>query len=167
MKRRGVLAYTLVEFNYMETLVKTFIISARQNQFIQENFFNNAPIRRIAIAMNTKSAYTGSFTKNPFWYQHFDPRQARILREGQPIVDFDAADFCCLYVTTMKAKNFQDDIRSIPIDKFKDDYAVVFDLILMQDATEKGDYPELVGDQPRLELNFTFLREQVTELFVL
>ena len=104
------LAYIPVEFNYMETLAKTFIIPARQNQFIRENIFNNAPIRRIAIAKNTNSAFTGSYTENPFWYQQFDPRQIRKLRGGQAIVDFDAADNCRLYVTTMKAMNFQDDI---------------------------------------------------------
>ena len=59
-KRMDMLAFTPVEFNYLETLAKTFIIPARQNQFIQENSFNNAPVRRIAIAMNTNSAFTGS-----------------------------------------------------------------------------------------------------------
>ena len=108
----------------METLAKTFIIPARQNQFIQENIFNNAPVRQIAIAMNTNSAFTGSYTENPFWYQQFDLRQIRILRGGQTIVDFDAAYNCRLYVTTMKAMNFQDDIPSIPIDNFKDHYVL-------------------------------------------
>ena len=117
-KRMDILAYTPVEFRYLETLAKTFIIPARQNQFIQENIFNKAPVRRIAIAMNTNSAFTGSYTENPFWYQQFDLRQIRILRGSQPIVDFDAADNCRLYVTIMKAMNFQDDIPSIPIDKF-------------------------------------------------
>ena len=161
------LAYVPLEFNYWETLAKTFIIPARQNQFIQENIFNNAPVRRIAIAMNTNSAFTGSYTENPFWYQKFDLRQIRILRGGQPIVDFDAADNCRLYVTTMKAMNFQDDIPSIPIDNFKDHYVLVFDLTSMQDATENCHYPELVGEPLRLELNFTFLLEHVTELIVL
>ena len=73
-KRTDMLAYAPVEYNYLETLAKTVIITARQNQFIQENIFNNAPIRRNAIAMNTNSAFTGSFTENPFWYQHFDLR---------------------------------------------------------------------------------------------
>ena len=68
-KRMDLLAYTPVDFNYLETLAKTFIIPARQNQFIQENIFNKAPVRRIAIAMNTNSAITGSYTENPFWYQ--------------------------------------------------------------------------------------------------
>ena len=70
--------------------------------------------------MNTNSAFTGSFTENPFWYQQFDLRQIRVLRGGQPIVYFDTADNCCLYVTTRKVMNFQDDIPSIPFDDFKD-----------------------------------------------
>ena len=47
------LAFTPVEVNYLETLAKTFISPTRQNQFIQENILNNAPVRRTAIAMNT------------------------------------------------------------------------------------------------------------------
>ena len=68
-KRTDMFVYTSVEFIFLETLAKTFIIPARQNQFIQENVFNNAPVRRIAIAMNTNSAFTGSHTENPFWYK--------------------------------------------------------------------------------------------------
>ena len=166
-KRMDMLAYTPVEFNYLETLAKNFIIPARQNQFIQENIFNNAPVRRIAIAMNTNSALTGSYTEKPFWYQQFDLRQIRILTGGQLIVDFDAADKCRLYVTTMKAMNFQDDIPSIPIDDFKHHYVLVFDLTSMQDAAENCHYPELVGEPMRLELNFTFPLERVTELIIL
>ena len=106
--------------------------------------------------MNTNSAFTGSYTENTFWYQHFDLRQIRILREGQQIVDFDAADNCRLYVTTMEAMNFQDDITSIPIDNFKDHFVLVCHLTSMQDSTENYHYPELVGEPLRLELNFTF-----------
>ena len=71
-KRMDMLAYAPVEYNYLETLAKTFIIPARQNKFIHENIFNSAPIRRVAIAMNTNSAFIGSFTENTFWYQQFD-----------------------------------------------------------------------------------------------
>ena len=117
--------------------------------------------------MNTNSALTGFHTENPFWYQQFDLRQIRILRGGQPIVDFDAANNCRLYVTTMKAMNFQDDIPSIPIDNFKDHYVLVFDLTPTQDATEDCHYQELVGELLRLEQSFTFPLEHVTELIVL
>ena len=166
-KRMDMLAYAPVENDSMETLAKTFIIPSTQNQFIQENIFNIAPIRRIAIVMNTNSAFTGSLTENPFWYQQFHLRQNRILRGGQPIVDYDTSDNCRLYVTTMKAMNFQDDIPSIPIDNFPDHYVLVFDLTSMQDATEHGHYPKLVGEPLRLELNFGTALEHVTEIFVL
>ena len=67
----------------------------------------------------------------------------------------------------MKAKNFQDDIPSIPIDDLKDHYGLVFDFTSMQDVTENCHYPELVGEPLRLELNFTQPLENVTELIVL
>ena len=77
-KKMDMLAYAPVEYNYLETLAKTFMIPARQNQFIPENIFNNAPIRRIPIAKNTNCAISGSFTENPFWYQQFDLRPIKI-----------------------------------------------------------------------------------------
>ena len=166
-KRMDMLAYTPVEFNYLETLAKTFINPARQNQFIQENIFNNAPVRRIAIATIKKSAFTGFYSENLFWYQQFDLRQIRTLRGVQPIVYFEAADNCRLHVTTMKAMNFQDEIPSIPTHNFKDHYVLVLDLTSMQDATENCHYPKLVEEPLKLELNFTFPLEHVTELIVL
>ena len=84
MKKKDILAYIPVEYNYMETLEKTFTIPSSQNEFIQEKIFNNAPFRRITIAINTNFA----FTENPFWYQQFVLRQIKKLKGGQPIVDY-------------------------------------------------------------------------------
>ena len=67
----------------------------------------------------------------------------------------------------MKAKTFQDDIPSIPIDKFKDHYVLVFDLTSMQDATKQCHQPGLVGQTLKLELIFTFPLEDVTDIIVL
>ena len=135
-KRMHMLAYIPVEFNYLETLPKTFIIPARQDKCVRENIFNKAPVRQLAIAMNTKSAFTGSYTKKSLWYQEIDFRQTRVLWGGQPNEDFDAANYCPLHFTTMKAMNFQDDIPSIPTDNFKDQYVLVFDLTSTQVAPE-------------------------------
>ena len=63
--------------------------------------------------------------------------------------------------------NFQGDISSIPMDNFKDHYLLVFDLTSMQDSTENCHYRELVGEPLKLELNFTFPLEHVTELTVM
>ena len=57
------LLYTPVDFNYLETLAKIFIISARQYQLVQENILSKAPVRRLAIAMKTNPAFTRSFTR--------------------------------------------------------------------------------------------------------
>ena len=146
------LAYAPFEYNNMETLAKTFIIPARQNQFIQEKMFNNAPIRRLAIAMNSNSAFTGSFAEKPLWYQQFNVRDFRVLRGEQPIVHHDTTDNCRWYVTTMEAMNFQNNISSIPADDFRDPYVLVFDVTSMQDATEHCHYPDLFGQPLRLEL---------------
>ena len=150
-KRVAQIAYAPVEYNHMETIAKTHIFLARQNQFIQENIFNNAK-HQIAIAMNSNSAFTGSFAKNPFWYQQFNLRDLRVLRGGQQNVSHHTTDSCRLYVTTMKAMNFQDDIPSIPIDNFTDHHVLVIDLNSMQDATEHWHYPEIFVEQLRLEL---------------
>ena len=63
--------------------------------------------------------------------------------------------------------NFQDDFFSIPIDNPKRHYVLVFDLTSMQDAIANYLYPELVGEPLRLELNFIFPPEHVTESIIL
>ena len=151
----------------METLPNIYINPARQNQFILVSIFNNAPIRRKPIAMNSNSAFTGLFGEKPFWYHQSIPRDVRILVGGQPIVHHDTRNKCRLYVTTMKASNFQDDFPLILIDHFKDHYVLVFDLILMQDATEQCHYPAPVAEPLRLELHFSSPLVNVTEVILI
>ena len=117
--------------------------------------------------MNTISASTEFYTESPFRYQHFDLKQFKILRRGQPILDFDAAEKWRFYVSSMKARNLQDGISSIWFDNFRDHHVLVFDLTLMRGATEGCHHPELVGEPLRLELNFTYLLKHVTGLIVL
>ena len=117
--------------------------------------------------MNLNSAFTGSFAENPFRYQQFNLRDIRILRGAQPIVHHDTTDNCRLYVTTMKAMNFQDEIPSIPVDNFKDHYVLDFDLTSMKDATEHCHYPEIFREPLRLQPYFSSPLENVTEVIVL
>ena len=124
----------------METLEKTLIIPARQRPVCSKNILNNVPVRRNAIAMNKNFTFTGSVTKNPFRYQPFKLRPFRIFRGCHPNVNVDAAENCRLDITTIKAMNVQDDVPSIPIDNFKDQFVLWFDLVSMQDATENCPY---------------------------
>ena len=79
------LTHRPVCYNFIETIARTFIIPSGQNQFIQENVFNNALTRKVAIAMNTNSAFTGYFQENPFHYQKFGLRELRIVRGGNAV----------------------------------------------------------------------------------
>ena len=154
-------------YNFMETIARTFIIPSGQNQFIHENVFNNAPIRRVAIAMNTNSAFTGQFQENPFHYQKFVLRELRIVRGGRAIVSLDTTNDCRAYVTTMKAMNFNEEIPALPNHLFQNHYILVFDLTSLQDAGENVHYPELSGESIRLEMFFDRSLRNVTEIIVL
>ena len=154
-------------YNFMETIARTFIIPSRQNLFIQENVFNNAPIRRIAIAMNTNSSFTGSYPGNPFHYQKFDLRELRIIRGGRAVVHLNTEDDCRPYVTTMKAMSFNEEFPSIPVEDFNDHYILVFDLTSLQDCTEFIHYPELTGESLRVEMFFKTQLPSVTEVIIL
>ena len=120
------------QYNYMETIARTFIIPSSQNQFIQENIFNNAPIRRIAAAMNTNSTAAGSFHENPFSYQQFHLRG--LIRGGRAIVSLDTTSPCRPCVTTMKAMQFNEDFPALPMEDFQNHYFLVFDLTSLQNS---------------------------------
>ena len=77
------LVYAPVEFNCLKILTKLFIILAKQNLFSGEKDFRIVPVRWIAIAMITNSAFTGSYPENQFWYHQFDLRQNRRLASEQ------------------------------------------------------------------------------------
>ena len=91
-KRVHKLACTPLEFNNMETPAKISNIPARQNKLCHENQLCIAPVRRIAFTININYAFAGSFSELPFSYQQSSRTQTRLLRVGQPKVNFDAAD---------------------------------------------------------------------------
>ena len=63
--------------------------------------------------------------------------------------------------------NFQEDTTSIPVDNSRNHYVLVFDLTSRQYNIENCQYLELIGEQLKLELNFTFPPKHVTEIIVL
>ena len=65
---------------------------------------------RTANAVKTNSAFFGSYTEDPFWYEQFDLRQIKKFRGDQLTLVFDDVDNCCLCVTTTKTKNCQDSV---------------------------------------------------------
>ena len=151
----------------METIERFFIIPYRQSQFTQENLFYNAPIRRVAVAMNTNSAFAGSFHENPFSYQQLYLRELRIIRGGRAFDSLDTTSPCRPYVTTMKAMQFNEDFPALPMEEFQKHYILVFKLTSLQEAAEQLHYPELSGERLRSEIFFQFPLKQVKEVIVL
>ena len=114
-------------YNFSEVLAKTFGIPNGQNQYIHENIFN-APIRRLAIALNTNTAFTGSLKTNPFHYQKFNLRSIRIVWGSHVVVDLDTTDNVQSYITTMRALMFDEDGPGIPLEDYPEHFVQVFDL---------------------------------------
>ena len=67
----------------------------------------------------------------------------------------------------MKFLNFQDDVSSVPVGNFIDYTVLVLYLTSLKEAIEICCYFILVGQPPRLELNFTFTVGNVLELIVM
>ena len=135
----------------METNARTFIIPSRQNQFIQEKLFNNSPIRRVSVAMNTNSAVTGFFHKNLFSYQQFHLRELRIIWGERAIVSLDITSLFLPYVTTKKAMQFNENFPALHMEDFQNHYILVFDLTSLQDAAQQLHCPKLSGESLRLK----------------
>lgn len=154
-------------YHFNELDARQFIVSDGQNQFIQENVFNNAPIRRLVVAMNTNSAFTGSFAENPFHYQKFGLREIRVIRGNQPIVYMSTVENAQAYVTTMKAMKFNDETPGLPLVHFNEHFILVFDLTSLQDAGDQIFYPEIIGGSLRLEMYFENALEKPIEIMVL
>ena len=147
-------------------LAKTFVIPNGQNQYIYENIFNNAPIRRLAIAMNTNTAFTGSLKTNPFHYQKFNLRSIWIVRGSHVVVDMDTTDNVQSYITTMRALKFDEDGPGIPLEEYPEHFVQVFDLNYTQEKNVHVYHPDVVAASLRLELYFTSPLPSATEVAV-
>ena len=92
---------------------------------MHEKFFNNAPIRRTAVAMNLNSAVAGSFHERLFSYQQFQLEELRIVQGGRANVSLDTTSPCRHYVTTMKAIQFNRDFPALPVEDYQNNYILV------------------------------------------
>ena len=163
-------------YNYPEIVHKTFVIPGGQNQCIKENVFNNDPIRRLVVAMNTNDAFAGTLGTNPYHYQKFDLREIRVFRGNVPVVSHNTEIDVFTYSNTVENLNIKSDGNGIPVDHYKDHFIMVFDLTPTREADSDVYFPDLVGEPLRIELYFTealtnaievvFLGEKLTSVLI-
>ena len=143
----------------METLAKIHSIPAEQDQFIQENILNNAPIRPIAIAMNSNSALLVLLQTS---HSGINSLMREILEYWEMKSTIRQIIVACM-LQRLNAMKFRDDNPSIPSYNFKDHYVLVLNLTLLQDATQLCHYSELVRKPLRMELFFSSPLGNVTK----
>lgn len=152
---------------FPEQRTKTFIIPPNQNQFIRENVFNNEPIRRIVLAMNTNEAFSGTLKTNPYNYQKFGLRELRIFRGGKPFLMVNTTNDVRTYFNTLSSLDFDQDGPSISLQNYQSHYYLVFDMTSTQEANQDVLFPECIGSGIRIELYFDKNLDNSVELMVM
>lgn len=162
------LSKDVATYNFSEVLPKYFSIASGLNQFKVENIFNNAPIRRLVLAMNTSAAFRGSnLGTNPFHYQKFGLERIKLVRGTQVVVDLDTTDNTEAFVTTIRALKFDEDGPGVEFQDFDNHFILAFDLTSTQEAHVHMYFRELLAAPLRLELQFKQALEKVVDVLVL
>ncbi len=163
------LALTNAQYNFHETLLKTFIMPANQNSFKQEDIFNAEPIRRLAIAMCHNGQFSGELTNSPFAYQQFDLNKISISRGGNPIVELNAENLLNRLYRTTLTEGFKFDNTCSPgitIETFPNHFVLCFDLTPTKEAHKVLRFKSLASSV-NLELGFSKAQTKPLEIFLM
>jgi len=173
-----VLLKTPAMYKYTEVIPKTFIIPAGQNSWKHEDVFMKEPIRRMAIAMNTNTAFGASNVSNPFNYQKFRLRSITVYRNGIPIAGtpLETEDNKRAYFNGLTFLAFGRLSHGIPITQFENHYILVFDLTSTLEASHEFIHPELTNSSIGIDMSFAanlanpvevfFLAEKASTIFI-
>ena len=164
-----VLLKTPAMYKYTEVLPKTFIIPNGQNSWKHEDVFMREPIRRLAIAMNTNTAFGASNMSNPYHYQKFGMRAITLYRNGIPTAGtpLETIDDKRAYLSSLTALAFGRNSHGIPLNGFPHHYVIVFDLTSTLEASQELIHPELTNSSITLEMSFTDNLVNPIEVFLL
>ena len=96
---------TPANYPYQEEITKTFLATAGQRSWQQEDIFARETVRQIIIALNTNNAFLGTNRTNTFHYQKFGLEQVTLRRNGLPIAStpISTQDHKRLFFNTLSA----------------------------------------------------------------
>ncbi len=154
------------KYSYPEIIPKTFVMPMGAKQFKQEDVFERAPIRRLILALHTKSAFRGKSDGNPFWFQKLNLRKVKNIRGSQALVDLDARENFEAFVTTLKALKFNDDRPGFKKEDYENRYVLTFDLTSTQEANVTMYLPEVLA-APMLSSTLTEANQKLWKYFYL
>jgi hypothetical protein len=156
-------------YQFTEVIPKTFVMSAGTTSWKDENILQNEPIRRLAIAMCTNTAFDGTHDSNPFHYQKFDLIEITLKRNGVQIPGSPlyTEDDRRAYHGSLRALAFNRNSHGIPIGDYQNHYVVVFDLTSTLEASHMLINPETTNGTLHLYLRFGTPLAAPTALFLL
>ena len=154
-KRMDNLAYTPLEFNYMETLANTFIDPAIHTNSLKKIFSTKLPlvelslqwIQTLRLQDRTLKIFSGI---NNLIAKKYSEVVRQLLILMLPIIFAFMLRQWKQWTFKMISPHFEFDI-------FTEHYVLVFDLTSMQDATEKCHYPEVLENHWGWSWNLLFL----------
>jgi hypothetical protein len=157
----------VVQYEYIESIPKSFMVQKDSKTFMQSNIFNNLPIRRITFAITENSKVSGVLDHTPFDFQKFDLAKIEIQRPGIPLIQIDTTDDNEAYYTTLKALKWGHGGPDITREDYPRHYIFSFDLTTMQDANNMIVQPDLLGKSINLKLDFKTAATSVLEVHVI
>ncbi len=154
-------------YPFTEIKAKTYIIQDGQNEFFVEDIFNQEPIRRLCIALNTNEKFTGTLKENPFHFEKHKLKRVLISRNSIPLVDISTSSNVEPYFGTLESLHFTDSGPAITLKDYSHHFFLVFDLTAPLSSNTEVYFPELIGGSLRLQLYFSTPADTPLELLLL
>ncbi|XP_061170588.1 uncharacterized protein F54H12.2-like [Saccostrea echinata] len=130
---------TAARYNYVKTDVKMTTIPDKTSEFYWDDVWNGKQPSKMFVTFVKQSAVNGSYTANPFNFEHFKLSEIVVTVNGEPVpvrpmrLDFGddknyVTALCNLYQSSEKW--YKDDGLIIDRDQFSNGYAIyAFDLV--------------------------------------
>ena len=123
---------TPANYPFQEKNIKTFLATAGQRSWQQDDIFAPEPVRQIIKATNTNNE--GTSRSNPFHYQKFGFEQVTLRRNGLPIAStrISTQDHKRFFSNTLSALGLLNCGLRITLDNYQQHFIMCFDLTSTQ-----------------------------------
>lgn len=126
LEHQKVIQTTPAVYPYLRSDIKTIAVPAGQYSFSADDLFQGSVPNKLIVGLISSEAYSGSYTKNPFNFQHYNCSSVAFYVDGQSCPshpfqpNFEAAQYTDCY---RSLSHFRDDIN-ISRDEYKKGYCL-------------------------------------------